>query len=314
MASEPSQTAAQLDTPPFRCPVCSSLFSSPVLVWEMTPHGKVGIRRCPECGLYVTWPRLADPQGSYQDFDPAAWQAKYGAIDRGERLHDRHQNYLEEVRTIERYIPSGRLLDVGCNAGWLLGYMQKSGHAYELEGIEPASSLAEIARRRLGITIHAGYLEALTGRDAYYTGVVATDVIEHVMPEDIHRFLDAVVRVLQPGGYFFAKTPNVHFTALKSTISRSLPGFARRFMVRHDDVWDAKEHVILWDVSNLSHILKQRGLTPVSAFAPLPIQTYNSPLGARVARSTIFSVAQLLGGQHRVPVFAQDIFMVARKV
>ncbi len=310
----PPETAAPKDTlPPFRCPVCDSLLNDPVLVWETSARGTVGIRRCPKCGLHITWPRLDDPQSPYHADDREAWEAKYGAIVRGERLHDRHQNYLEEVSTLERYIPSGRILDVGCNAGWLLGYLQKSKHPYELEGLEPSPSLAEIARRRLGITIHTAYLETLAGRDAYYAGVVATDVIEHVMPEDIHSFLDAIARVLQPGGYVFLKTPNARFTALKSRVSRRLPKFIRRLIMRHDDVWDAKEHVIHWDVDNLKRLLEQRDLMPVQAFAPLPVQTYNSRIWAYIARSALYSTARLLGGRRRVPGFAQDIFVIARK-
>lgn len=301
------------DIPPFRCPVCDSVLSSPVLVWETSPRGIVGIRRCPGCGLYLTWPRLTDPQSHYHEFNAAAWDAKYGAIDRGERLHDRHENYLEQVRTIARYIPAGRILDVGCNAGWLLGYLQKCGHGYELEGIEPSAAMAAIAHRRLGLTIHTGYLQELTGRDSFYSGLVATDVIEHVMPEDLHSFLDAALRLLEPGGYLFLKTPNAHFTALKSKISRALPAVVRRFILRGTDVWDAKEHVIHWDVQNLCRVLEQRGFTPVSTFVPRPVQTRNSPLAASIARSLIVSAARFAGGQQRIPAFAQDMFLVARK-
>ena len=308
-----NRAASPNDAPAFRCPVCDSVLNVPVLVWESSPRGTVGIRRCPGCGLYITWPRLDDPQSPYHEYDPAAWEAKYGAIDRGERLHDRHENYLEEVHTIESLIPSGRILDVGCNAGWLLGYLQKSAHHYELEGVEPSIAQAEIARRRLGITIHTGFLQALTERDGYYTGVIATDVIEHVLPEDIHGFLNAAVRVLEPGGYLFLKTPNAHFTALKSKLVRALPNFLRRFMVRGNDRWDAKEHVIHWDAINLCRVLEQHGLVPVRTFVPRPVQTYNSPLGATIARSGILTAARLLGGQQRIPSFAQDIFVIAQK-
>jgi hypothetical protein len=84
-------------------------------------------------------------------------------------------------------------------------------------------------------------------------------------------------------------------------------------MLHGKDVWDAKEHVVQWDVKTLNRVLERQGFTPVRSFAPRPVQTTNSPLGARVARSAIYHSAQLLGGQHRVPIFAQDIFAIAQK-
>lgn len=298
------------DTPPFICPVCASQQSA-AITQETSPRGTVGIRRCTGCGLYFTHPRLSEPQGEYQHTTREAWQKKYGSILRGERLHDRHQNYLEEVAIIRQYVPTGRLLDVGCNAGWLLGYLQKAG-GYVLEGVEPAPVLAEIARERLDIPIHQCYLNQVAGQEDY-DALTATDVIEHLEAEHVNAFIDDMARLVKVGGYVFIKTPNARFTHLKSRISRAMPAGLRRVMLRAQDVWDAKEHTLHWTADTLTRIFRQHRFEVVRLLVPKMVETDNSPLGAKLTRKAIYATAQALGGGQRIPDFAQDILIVARK-
>lgn len=298
--------------PPFPCPACGGQFDGRVLIWETSDRGRAGIQRCPTCGLHITYPRLPEPQGEYLGTTLDGWQAKYGAIDRGERLHDRHANYLEETAIIRRYVPRGRIVDVGCNAGWLLGYLQRAGE-YTLEGVEPSPILAKIARQRLGFPIHQSYLHEVRGREGAFDGLTATDVIEHVLPEDIHTFVGAVAGILKPGGYAFIKTPNAHFTALKYRLAGGLPEVGKRFMLRGRDMWDAKEHVIHWDAANLARVFAAHGLAAVEFVVPRPVETQNSPMGAVIARRVIYRAAKTIGGGRRIPSIAQDIFLVARK-
>ena len=70
--------------------------------------------KCTSCGLHIVWPRLENHQEPYSKFTEETFDRKYGAISRGERLHDRHQNYLEEVGLVRKYAGTGsRVLDVG---------------------------------------------------------------------------------------------------------------------------------------------------------------------------------------------------------
>jgi len=299
--------------PPFVCPVCESAFIGQMVAQENLPDGDiVAIQKCPSCGLHITYPRLDDPQAAYTDLDDTKWEKKYGGIDRGEFLHDRHPNYEEEAALIAAFVPEGRVLDVGCHSGWLLGYLQKAGYT-ELEGVEPTSFLAGVTRRRLGITVHEMFLQELTTRDAYFDAVVATDVIEHVNPEDQESFLAAIQRVLKPGGYVFIKTPNVHFTKLKADISKTLPEFAKQRILLHRDLWDAKEHVVLWDEATIRRMFERMNFTIERLFVPLPVQTRNSPLLATLGRQMLYTTSQVLGGQQKIPPTAQDIFLIARK-
>lgn len=300
-----------MELPPFTCPVCQSSFNDRIIATETSERGTVQIRQCSQCSLYVTWPRLADSQAYFQ-VTAEQWESKYGAIDRGERTHDRHNNYLEEVAIMGEYLRDGCILDVGCNAGWLLGYLQQEGR-YEIEGVEPSQELAAIARRRLGITIHNCYLHQVGNRSETFDGIVATDVIEHIPPEDIHQFLQSLTDLLKPGGYCFIKTPNAKFTALKSAFVSGIPLILRSFLVKGLDVWDAKEHLIHWDATTLPRILKSYGLSPIRALTPRPVESFGSPMAARIARKLIYKLALSMNGQHRTPLLAQDVFFIARK-
>lgn len=296
--------------PPFPCPVCQSR-SSRVITQETSPRGTVGIRQCDGCGLYFTYPRLDDPQSLYRTMTRDEWERKYGAMGRGETLHDRHQNYVEEAAIIGQYARGGRLLDVGCNAGWLLGYLQKAG-GFTLEGLEPSAMLADIAHERLNVPIHNQYL-ADFDIDAGFDGIMATDVIEHILPEEVNAFVADMRRVLKVGGYAFIKTPNARFTRLKSTLSSALPVPVRATLLHASDVWDAKEHVIHWTAPTLQRIFIQQGFAIVRTFVPRMVETRNSPTAARLARRALYAAAQVAGGQRSVPFFAQDIFLVAQK-
>lgn len=299
--------------PPFPCPVCDAAFTGDVVATEATSKGvTVTIQRCPSCGLHITWPRLINPQGDYQNPDPDAWNRKYGAILRGERKHDRHANYQEQTASISAYVPrGGRILDVGCHAGWLLRHLQETGQ-FELEGLEPSPVLADIARNHLKLPVHQQYIQELDVPTSY-DGIVATDVIEHINPEDMPAFGQAMARLLNVGGHIFLKTPNRPYVSLKARMAALLPRALSRRITGDHDAWDAKEHVIFWDTHALSQFVGRLGFSVVEVRVPLPVQTYNSPRVARLARSLIYRLARVVGGTKRVPFFAQDMWVIARK-
>ncbi|MEM9954426.1 MAG: class I SAM-dependent methyltransferase [Chloroflexota bacterium] len=300
--------------PPFTCPVCDNAFAGLIVAQETLPDGNtVAIQKCPSCGLHITYPRLENPQEAYSDLDEQSWDKKYGGIDRGEFLHDRHQNYQEEASVIQQYVPlTGKILDVGCHSGWLLGYLQGAGYK-QLEGVEPEPFLSSVARRRLGIIVHNMYLQDLPEREDYYDAVIATDVIEHVNPEDQADFISAIYTRLKTGGHVFIKTPNVHFTKLKADISETLPEFAKQRVLMHRDLWDAKEHVVLWDEATIRQMFEKMNFTVIKTFVPLPVQTRNSPFLASLGRQLLYTGSQVLGGKEQIPNIAQDIFLIARK-
>lgn len=296
---------------PPACALCGKNEFQPVATEQI--EGKIlGIQKCSSCGLHFVWPRLDNHQEPYKAFTEESFNKKYGAISRGERLHDRHQNYLEEVELVRTYAKKdAHVLDVGCNAGWLLGYLKNANFA--IEGVEPSNILADIAHRRTGAVIHNCYLHEVQDRDGAFDCIMATDVIEHITPENINQFIVSMYRLLKPGGRVIIKTPNVKYTYAKYLCIRVIPVALRKHFLKAMDLWNAKEHVLQWDDVTLSSMFKKHQLEPVAIFVPKPIETKNTPIIPRTLRKVIYAAAQLWKGSQHIPWFAQDICLIAER-
>jgi 2-polyprenyl-3-methyl-5-hydroxy-6-metoxy-1,4-benzoquinol methylase len=101
------------------------------------------------------------------------------------------------------------ILDLGCGHGTLLHFVHKSGYR-NAKGIDASSQQVALAAD-LGIqNVEAGdLLVALESVAADSVDVVvAFDVIEHFTKDELIDFVDAVRRVLRPGGRWIIHAPN----------------------------------------------------------------------------------------------------------
>lgn len=112
----------------------------------------------------------------------------------------------------------GRILDIGCGAGFLANALAAQGH--QVTGIDMSSGSLKVARAKSGAALssqshgsrarHAQYRVAdayrLPFRDAAFDAVSALDFLEHVTEPE--RVIAEAARVLKPGGLFFFHTFN----------------------------------------------------------------------------------------------------------
>jgi 2-polyprenyl-3-methyl-5-hydroxy-6-metoxy-1,4-benzoquinol methylase len=99
-----------------------------------------------------------------------------------------------------RHVPpriarSGRLLDVGCAAGFFLAEARRF---YEVQGVELSAWSSAYARDRLGLPVFTGTLQDAGLPADRFDVVTLWDVIEHV-PGPVPLLAEAA-RVLRPGG------------------------------------------------------------------------------------------------------------------
>jgi 2-polyprenyl-3-methyl-5-hydroxy-6-metoxy-1,4-benzoquinol methylase len=122
-----------------------------------------------------------------------------GAVERlVRRIGARHIGFLTSAVT-----PGGRVLDVGCGRGVILGPLADRG--FEVHGVEISAEAARGADPRAKIRIAPRLADA--GFDAdFFDEVVVWHVLEHL--PDPRETLAEVHRILRPGGRLVVAVPN----------------------------------------------------------------------------------------------------------
>jgi SAM-dependent methyltransferase len=155
------------------------------------------IVRCADCGhmQLERFPVEAVLEQAYGD----AASTDYVEEEAGQRATARRT-----IAEIERFVPRGSLLDLGCWVGYLLDEAGRAG--WTALGVEPSDFAAAYARDQLGLdVVHASMEDAeldLSAFDAVFMG----DVIEHLL--DPAGALDRVAKLLAPGGVVALAVPN----------------------------------------------------------------------------------------------------------
>lgn len=172
--------------------------------------GAFQMRRCRGCGLLFNSPRLNAED--YQDL----YKKGYYFFDRSDR-----EEFLRVAEICRRTVsvlppesvPERRLLEIGSAKGYLLALLKRMGWA--VSGVEISPDAAEYARTRFGVDAFAGTVEEYAGRHtgARFPVVLATDLIEHIADLDV--FMEAVGKLLAPGGLLVLDTPNAAAEAVR---------------------------------------------------------------------------------------------------
>jgi 2-polyprenyl-3-methyl-5-hydroxy-6-metoxy-1,4-benzoquinol methylase len=192
-----------------RCNLCGAddtvlLFRVPTPQRYSDAFGRADwdIVRCRKCGLCYVNPRLDGRalQAFYAFENPADQQFVQAWFVEGADLQA--ATWRRFVRTLHRYLPQGRLLDVGCGGGSFLVEARRAG--YEAVGQEIAPYFLTYCREQLGLTVHEGELDRLALPTASFDCVTAFDVIEH--HPDPKRLLTEMRRLLRPGGLAMVST------------------------------------------------------------------------------------------------------------
>jgi len=177
------------------CPVCGR--AGPALQFRKDGFDMVC---CSDCGaLYVGQdPAAIDLDALYGEAyytgGSDAVFADYVGQEAARRAHARRKLML--LRTLPPRIPRhGRLLDVGCAAGFFLA---EARAFYDVQGVELSAWSSAYARERLGLPVHTGTLQDATLPAGQFDVITLWDVIEHV-PDPVPLLAEAA-RVLKPGG------------------------------------------------------------------------------------------------------------------
>ena len=221
---------------PRRCPVCAADKGRPVFWKNGFPHVV-----CESCGLLyvnrvlreeVTWRRLAG--GALAD----SWVDVL--LSDAQRRHDQ-EKFSVGIDLLERIVPRGRLLDIGCSVGHFLELALARG--WSVEGVE-LNARAVAHSRSLGLSVRETGLTP----DAYapedFAAVTLWEVLDDLPDPD--PLMATVTRLLQPGGALLVLVPNAGSLAV-------------RVMREHSATFDGATSVTFFDSQTLPRYLAKFG-------------------------------------------------------
>jgi len=238
MKKEQSSEAPPFHSPMNRCASCGGASRRPILKID----DEFNLVRCEDCGLVATSPPVAPAEiGRYY---PASY---YG--DNNRRFNALLEGLIPFFRNrravaIERFVPKGRILDVGCGRGILPALMRERG--WDAHGLEFSETSARHARDVLRLPVFVGDFLLSPYAAASFDAVVLWHVLEHV-PDPVATLARAR-EILKPGGLLVIAVPN--FESLQA-----------RFAGRHWFHLDVPRHYHHFGLALLTRMLTSHGFS-----------------------------------------------------
>jgi len=115
------------------------------------------------------------------------------------------------VRRIEPYRQTGRLFEVGCGMGLLLGEAMRAG--WHAAGNDISPRVAEHAAKETGADVRSGAMETIELEAESYDVVLLNNVFEHL--QQPRAVLCKLAEALRPGGVMFLQTLNGQSLSLR---------------------------------------------------------------------------------------------------
>jgi len=282
------------------CPVCGGDHFSDLFVRDAN-----SFVRCRTCGLILINPQptLAEVDALYGKdyYEPWGLDEEYVSVSGMKAA-----TFDLKLRCVEKYRTKGRLLDVGCAAGFSLEAAVKRG--WDAYGVELSGYSASLAQERFGKErVFSGTLDQAGFERDFFDAVFMVDVIEHV--KDLDGFMANVWRILKKQGIAAIVTPDAGSFSYK-LMGRSWPHIKG-------------EHLYYFSASTLQKLLEKHGFRLLSVLPSLKVLTvgyaqrhfltYRVPFLSVVVKATeLLTPAKL--GKWKCTVRTGELFAIAQKI
>ena len=165
----------------------------------------------------------------------------------------------EIVGNFAPYRQTNRLLDIGFGAGTILETAK--AQKWNAFGVEVSRPAVEQARSR-GYEAFHGSLISAAYPDDYFDVITASEILEHISTPQ--EDLTEIVRILRPGGIFWATTPSAR-------------GISYRILKLEWSILSPPEHTQLYSKKGLFAMLNEAGFRNVriDAFGVNPFEIVN---------------------------------------
>jgi 2-polyprenyl-6-hydroxyphenyl methylase/3-demethylubiquinone-9 3-methyltransferase len=168
-----------------------------------------------------------------------------------EKIKSLEGQQKKRIETLFEYLnecPKGKkILDIGCQSGWLCDYLHSIG--FEPSGMDIEEELINNGKRKYAhIDFRVADAEVnIPFPDEHFDYIFAGDVIEHVRFTD--HFIHEVNRILKKSGVFILTTPN------HSMIKNILIA-----LFRYEKHYDPEfPHYRFYTIKSLKNVLIKRG-------------------------------------------------------
>jgi 2-polyprenyl-3-methyl-5-hydroxy-6-metoxy-1,4-benzoquinol methylase len=198
---------------------------------------------CRDCGL-----RALDPMPSLDDLVAVNEETVHPFFNACLEDEESYRHYFAaKLDDLARHVPGGRLLDVGCGAGFFLDAARARG--YKVSGLDLSPVPAAYARERLGLDVQVGSLYDFDAPPGSFEAITIFQTIEH----DPHpaALCERLFQLLAPGGVLMVTTP-------------AADGFVARAMGRFWFGYRNVEHVSFFSRSSLRRALEDAGFGVVA--------------------------------------------------
>ena len=225
-----------------RCVICGG--SESKAVFEAGVAQPKRVLQCLGCGLmYVD---LEDPHKVHVPI-PVYGGRYWNSAEFWEGHVAKQVRQLEDYRKIfdalETRLPKGaRILEVGCNIGVFMNWMEAQG--YKVTGVEPEEHLVKYAQEHYRLNIIQSYLRDAPLEPGSFDVVLLLHVIEH-MADPVGE-LDCMLRLMKENGILVVETP-----MYDSLVFRLLRHRERSI--------STPTHVFFYTRKTLRQLLEQRG-------------------------------------------------------
>jgi 2-polyprenyl-3-methyl-5-hydroxy-6-metoxy-1,4-benzoquinol methylase len=296
--------------------MCSLCEANGFELFRVIPQLNRRIVRCRNCGLvfvgsadrlFVTFDfeHLEEREEKYRAMQAMAEEEGKHDEEMIEQEEDvRILHFSERRKTIERFVKTGRLLDIGCGRGFFLRNFV--GSSFDYLGLEPRKRISEEAKKRVGEEkILCGTLKEVSLPDSSFDVVTMINLIEHLpSPRDN---LEEVNRIMKRGGLLYVETPNVD-------------SFVSRILGRRWHAFLEREHHYFFSKDSLAKMLTKTGfrvkqMRMGNKLFSVPyllyrLAWYDQRMPARLEK--ILRAGNLLEKKLRIPQF-DELIVIARK-
>ncbi len=210
------------------------------------PENGLRLVQCEDCGLVYVNPR-PDPHELYALYGETYFRNEQsGVVGYTNYLKDEaniRKTFAGRLKRISRFIKPGKLLDVGCAAGFFLDEARKIG--WQVQGLDVSSFAVRYAAEHFGVDVQPGSLTDLNYPANSYDLISMWDVIEHV--PDPKAYIRRAAKLLKQDGLLVMATPDVGSIPARVTGKRWV-GYKL-----------SEEHVYYFSARTLGKMLAEEG-------------------------------------------------------